>query len=67
MAVNESRSMNAELDEGRTDGTFYKLVRDRGGEVDPITVEWRELLHPWWYSTPQDVHKAHRDLVRRSD
>lgn len=67
MAVNETRSMNSELDEGRTDGTFFKLVRDRGGVIDGISVEWRSLLHPEWYSTPHDVHLAHRDLVRRSD
>lgn len=46
MAVNTSRSMNAELVEGRTDGTLNKVVKDRSGEVDVSTRLARESLHP---------------------
>lgn len=46
MAVNSSRSMNAELYEGRTDGILNKVVRDRGGEVDAATRLARSTLFP---------------------
>jgi hypothetical protein len=45
MAVNDTRSMNAELAEGRTDGSVAKVVRDRGGEVDSATRRARQSLH----------------------
>lgn len=38
MAVNESRSMNADLREGLTDGVVKKLTPDRGGVTDSGTV-----------------------------
>lgn len=34
MAVNESRSMNAELREGISDGAVHKIAPDRGGVVE---------------------------------
>lgn len=34
MAVNESRSMNADLKEGLTDGVVKKIAPDRGGVVE---------------------------------
>lgn len=34
MAVNESRSMNADLREGLTDGVVKKIAPDRGGVVE---------------------------------
>jgi hypothetical protein len=33
MAVNESRSMNADLREGITDGMVKKVAPDRGGDL----------------------------------
>jgi hypothetical protein len=41
---NEGRSMNAELSEGSTDGKYKKVVRDRGGIIDPATAEARSHL-----------------------
>ena len=35
MAVNESRSMNADLRAGLTDGVVKKRTPDRGGVVEP--------------------------------
>lgn len=47
MAVNDSsRSMNAELYEGRTDGILRKPDPNRGGAINPETRESRELLFP---------------------
>lgn len=53
------RSMNAELDSGATDGTFKKVVRDRGGFVDAATQDSREDLHDLYYGIhEQDVKQA---------
>lgn len=42
MAVNESRSMNADLKAGAGDGKFKSLTPDRGGEVDPTAAYVRK-------------------------
>lgn len=44
MAVNSSRSQNAELAEGMSDGKYKKVVTDRGGVVDPATYAERRDL-----------------------
>ena len=44
MAVNCSRSMNAELEAGRLDGTIKKVSPHRGGLVDAATFNARETL-----------------------
>lgn len=44
MATNESRSLNAELAEGATDGKYKKITVDRGGSVSPETWESRRDL-----------------------
>lgn len=41
MAVNESRSMNADLYKGATDGKFKSLTPSRGGDVDPTAAAIR--------------------------
>ena len=41
---NESRSENAELAEGMSDGKYKKIVTDRGGNVSPETYEDRRDL-----------------------
>lgn len=46
MAVNTSRSMNAELAAGRSDGSLRKSNPDRCGEIDAATVNARSNLHP---------------------
>lgn len=49
MAVNTSRSMNVELEQGRLDGVIKQAVRDRGGEVDAATFNARDTLANSYY------------------
>lgn len=49
MAVNTSRSMNAELREGLTDGSYKKVVNNRGGVVERATYDSRNELDDVWY------------------
>jgi hypothetical protein len=44
MAQNTSRSMNADLAEGMSDGKYKKVVTDRGGNISPETAEDRRDL-----------------------
>jgi len=52
--------MNAELASGATDGTYKKVVRDRGGiEIDAATYESRRDLHDLYYGIHEkDVKRA---------
>lgn len=50
MSVNESRSMNYELDAGRCDGSVQKIARNRGGQVDAGTHNARRTLHRDFYN-----------------
>jgi hypothetical protein len=45
MAVNETRSMNADLREGLTDGSVRKLAPSRGGEVENAQAISLRTLH----------------------
>lgn len=58
MAVNTSRSMNYECDEGRTDGMVRKFATNRAGDVDAGTRNARKSLHPesgfGYFSTDDD-------------
>ncbi len=57
MAVNESRSMNADLREGLTDGVVKKVAPNRGGVVEVDELKVRTL--GWHYGTsvagPEDA------------
>lgn len=44
MAVNTSRSQNAELAEGMSDGTYKKISTDRGGRIGAETYDARRDL-----------------------
>lgn len=44
MAVNSSRSQNADLRLGATDGAFKNLTPDRGGEVEISMVTKRSMV-----------------------
>jgi len=44
-----SRSLNASLSEGSSDGCYKKVVNDRGGVVEPLTYETRADLNDNWY------------------
>lgn len=59
MAYAPMRSMNAELDSGATDGTYKKVVRDRGGFVDAMTQDSRRDLHDIYFGIHEkDVKRA---------
>lgn len=58
MSYAPMRSMNAELDSGATDGTFKKVVRNRGGFVDAATADSREDLHDAYYGVHECEPKA---------
>lgn len=49
----QTRSVNAELSEGMTDGAFKKVIRDRGGFPTDQMAE-RHFLHDVWYG----IHEA---------
>jgi hypothetical protein len=49
MAVNESRSMNQDMAQGKNDGFRKFLAPDRGGEVDMTNVATRSRELPWHY------------------
>lgn len=53
MATNTSRSQNAELAEGATDGKYKKIVTDRG-VAESTTYESRRDLHDAYYG----LHEA---------
>lgn len=56
-----SRSMNAELSEGSTDGKYKKIVTDRGGVVDPGTFENRADLNDEWFGIHEKKVKVAPD------
>ena len=67
MAVNTSRSMNAELDQGRSDGVVRKRDRNRAGEVEPATNMVRSNLHAdYGYGTfNEGAHYTGEELLPR--
>lgn len=67
MAVNISRSMNAELAEGMTDGTYKKIPRNRSVVNDPNLAGRREMS--WRYGFEDEPTKLRPDTglpARRS-
>lgn len=52
--MNVSRSMNASMHEGATDGKYKKIVQDRDGVVHPETYADRRQLDDLWYG----IHEA---------
>lgn len=67
MSVNTSRSMNAELDQGRSDGVVRKREPNRSGEVDPATSTVRTNLHPdYGYGTfNEGAHYTGEEMLPR--
>lgn len=59
MALPQLRSMNAELNEGATDGRYKKVVQNRGGFVEGGTYDNRDELDDVWYGihevNPKDI------------
>uniref|UniRef100_A0AAU3I6B7 Uncharacterized protein n=1 Tax=Streptomyces sp. NBC_01393 TaxID=2903851 RepID=A0AAU3I6B7_9ACTN len=55
--------MNAELNEGATDGKYKKLVADRGGlgVANSDTIRARVDLNDTWYGRHEDLVKVRPD------
>jgi hypothetical protein len=49
--------MNADLREGMTDGSYKKVVRNRGGVVEHGFVDSRRDLADVWFGIHEDVSK----------
>lgn len=60
MAYPISRSMNADLNEGATDGKYKKVIRDRGGVVTSQLNERRDL-HDLYYGIHETPVKTSPD------
>ena len=58
MALPVTRSVLRELDEGMTDGTFKKVVRDRGGIVEPDFWTARRQLSVKLYGIVESPEKV---------
>lgn len=56
-----TRSMNAELNEGATDGKYKKVIRARGGAVDPATALDRADLDDAYYGIHEIQPKVRPD------
>lgn len=56
MAINDSRSMNADLQEGLLDGRVKTLSPDRGGTVEVQNVHERALALQAQYSISDHMH-----------
>ena len=59
--------MNAELDQGRSDGVMRKRDRNRAGEVDPETNMVRSNLHAdYGYGTfTEGAHYTGEEMLPR--
>ena len=65
MAVNESRSMNADLNEGLVDGVVKHLTPDRGGVVEYHESQVKANLHDWWYDAVQSAAAKSAMIARQ--
>ena len=63
MRAYPSRSANAELSEGMTDGKYKKVVTDRGGVVEHTTHLERQDLHDTWYGIHEKYDKVLPDAL----
>lgn len=63
MAHAPSRSCNRELAEGMTDGTYKKVVTDRGGVVETGTWEARKDLSVKGFGIVEKAEKELPDVI----
>lgn len=61
MTYGPTRSANAELHEGLTDGAYKKVVRDRGGFPEGTTYQSRRDLADTWYGLHETPVKVSPD------
>ena len=59
MAVNETRSMNQNMAQGKSDGQRKSYTPDRGGEVDLTSVVTRSRELPWHYGMDSSGFPVH--------
>lgn len=58
MAINQSRSQNADLAEGMSDGKYKKVVMDREN-AEPTTYQDRAILSDQYYG----IHEAREKVL----
>ena len=58
MAVNQSRSQNADLAEGMSDGKYKKVITDRANG-EPTTYAERRILSDQYYG----IHEAREKVL----
>lgn len=63
MTYGPTRSMNADLHIGATEGSFKKVIRDRGGFPEGTTYEARRPLDDTWYGIHEVQEKMSGDGV----
>lgn len=61
MSYANQRSLTEEVNEGLTDGSYKKIVRDRGGVVEATTHDARRDLADVWYGIHEAQTKARPD------
>lgn len=59
MAVNQTRSMNTDLQTGITDGVYKSVVPDRGGAVELSDVVMRSQILPPQYGVLDHLKGLH--------
>lgn len=60
------RSMNADLQEGATDGKYKKVVNNRGGVVESTTHEARIDLCDTWYGIHEQPVKTNQSVQHKT-
>lgn len=63
MAYAPHRSSNAELHIGATEGTYKRVIRDRGGFVEGTTQKERAPLNDTWYGIHETPVKVSGDGI----
>lgn len=58
MAYPRARNLNSELVEGMSDGSFKKVIQNRGGEVELDTARTRDALADVWHGIHEMNPKA---------
>lgn len=61
MVYPASRSVNAELNEGATDGKYKKVINNRGGAVEHTSQFDRDDLKDVWYGIHETPVKIRPD------
>ena len=63
MTYGPTRSVNAALHEGLTDGSYKKVIRDRGGFPEGTTQAARRDLDDTWYGIHETPSKVSGDGI----